>query len=111
MKVKRLLYWLYDIQENGPINCELSFSDQDCDCYTVDEIYVDEDGDVCLHSEADYCCGDLWVEDIIEQLEQFDEDSYVYFEHMDYDDDITTFDIEGGWYLDDDSDLTMDVVY
>lgn len=113
MKVSRLIYWLEDIQSEGYGGYVLWFSDQDEDYFTVDSVYCDEDGDCCLQSEADSQYGDLTVDELLDELYEFGDDDYVYMEHVDeYGDQESLWEhIEGGWYLDDDGDLVMDMTY
>lgn len=108
MKIRRLRSWLEDIQEEGYGSAVLNFSDQDSDYYTVNDVYIDDDGDVCLQSS---CGDDLTVDELVAEIADCDDDTYVYFEHLYWDDSNLICDIEGGWYTDDDGDLTMDVVY
>lgn len=107
MKIRKLKSYLEDIQEDGYGCYTLNFSDQDEDYYTVNQVFVDDDGDICLHSDSGY---EMSVDEIVDAISDYDEDDYVYFEHEDWDNDLIC-DIEGGLYTDDDGDLVMDVVY
>lgn len=108
MKVRKLKFYLEDIQEEGYGSYVLYFSDQDENYYTVDSIFFDEDGDLCLQSSDDF---EMTVDDLLDNLSDVDDDTYVYFEHLCWDDSSLTCDIEGGWYIDDLDDPIMDVCY
>ena len=76
------------------------FCDDDDDDYTVNHIYVDDDGDICLEStdmEGDNY--DMTAEDILKKIEGFDNDEYVYFLEEYYDGSSTGYDIEFNWYI------------
>lgn len=108
MKIKRLRMWLEDIQEEGYGSAVLYFSDQDEDCYTVNYVYIDDDGDVCLQS---FGGDDLTVDELLDQISDCGNNTYVYFERQYWDDSPLICDIEGDWYTDDYGDVVMDVVY
>lgn len=108
MKIATLKSYLKDIINDGYGNDDLYFCDQDGDYYTVEGIYVDDDDDVYLNFSSD-----SWVmsaQDILDELNSqcYNNRTYIY---MYDDDDDLSMDIEGGWYLDDDNDVCMDVVY
>lgn len=105
MKLRKLKYYLKGMYSEGIENMIVYFSDQDSDYYTITDIYMDEDGDVCLEAGEGY---DHSQSDIFNELRGLPGDAYVYV--YDPDNDIF-FDIEGGWYYDDDSDPVMDIVY
>lgn len=50
MKIKVLKKMLYKICCEGYADWEVYFCDEEGDSYTVNHIYVDDDGDVCLES-------------------------------------------------------------
>lgn len=104
MKLRTLKSYLKGIRNEGDAGYILNFSDQDCDYYTITDIYEDEDGDICLEA-GDY---EMDVNDILDNLKGYRGDSYVYIYAPCND---IYFDIEGGWYFDDDGDLTMDMHY
>ena len=108
MKIRKLRYYLEGIQEDNYGCYVLNLSDQDQDYYTVNEVYVDDDGDICLSSDCGY---EMTVDDIMEAISEYDDDDYVYFEHIDWDNGNLICDIEGGWYTDDGNDVVMDVCY
>ena len=105
MKIRKLKYYLEGIQEDNYGWNVLNFSDQDDDYYTVNEVCVDDDGDICLRSDCGY---EMTVDDIMEAISEYDDDDY---EHVDWDNGTLICDIEGGQYTDDDDDVVMDVCY
>lgn len=54
MKIRKPKYYLEGIQEDNYCWNVLNFSDQDDDYYTVNEVCVDDDGDICLRSDCGY---------------------------------------------------------
>ncbi len=108
MKIRKLRYYLEGILEDNYGDYTLYLSDQDEDYYTVNEVYLDDDGDVCLHSDCGY---EMTVYDLMEAISGYDDNDYVYFEHVDWYNGNLICDIEGGWYTDDDDDVVMDVCY
>lgn len=105
MKLKTLRNYLRDIYQDGSACWTLHFSDQDCDYYTITDVYEDEDGDICLEAGDGY---EHSAEELYDELRGYPNDAYVYVYAPD---DDCLFDIEGGWYWDDDGDLTMDMHY
>lgn len=105
MKLRTLKSYLKGIRNEGDAGYIMNFSDQDCDYYTITDIYEDEDGDICLEAGDGY---EMNVYDILDNLKGYRGDSYVYVYAPCND---IYFDIEGGWYFDDNGDLTMDMHY
>ena len=100
MKIKALKQLLHNICDRGYMDCIVYFCDDDDDDYTVNHIYVDDDGDICLEStdmEGDNY--DMTAEDILKKIEGFDNDEYVYFLEEYYDGSSTGYDIEFNWYI------------
>ena len=105
MKLKKFREYLRDIYNKGYGSYVLNFEDQDYDCYTITNIYADNDGDICLVAGD----GDSYsAEKIYNELRNY-VNAYIYI-YAPYTNEIT-LDIEGGWYLDDEGYLTMDVTY
>ena len=105
MKLRSLRKYLRDIYQDGSACWTLHFSDQDCDYYTITDVYEDEDGDICLEAGDG---NERSAEELYDELRGYPNDAYVYVYAPD---DDCLFDIEGGWYWDDDGDLTMDMHY
>jgi hypothetical protein len=105
MKIRKLRQYLREIHEDNSDSWTLYFVDQDDDYFTITDIYEDDDGDVCL--EADDGC-DYSASDIYNSLRKYSGDQYVYIYNPYYDE---SFEIEGGWYWDDENDLVMDIHY
>ena len=99
------------MQNEGYGDYVLYFCDQDGDSYTIDYVYCDDDGDCCLQSN-NYDDNDFSVNELLEELEPYDYNDYVYVEHDDDDDNIIWEQIDGVWYYDDDEEeLTIDMHY
>lgn len=107
MNLGKFKSYLKDIINEGYGDYTLYFCDQDCDCYTIEDIYTDDDGDIYLNSDGN---GEMTAEEILYELNAqcYCNRTYTYL--YDEDEDLN-FDIEGGWYIDDDDDLVMDVNY
>ena len=96
--------------ENGTIeNGYIQFNIDDEDGpYTVNQIYLDDDGDVCLESneegEDEYD-----VDQIVTEVSAFDEDTYVYFKVVDEDGNEECYDISDEWEVDDDGDTMVEL--
>lgn len=100
MKIKALKELLHDICDSGYQDWIVYFCDDDNDDYTVNHIYVDDDGNICLEStdmEGDNY--DLTAEDIYNEIECYDNEDYVYFLEEYYDGSSTGYDIEFNWYV------------
>lgn len=105
MKVRTFREYLRDIYHSGEGENTLYFSDQDVDYYTITDVYEDCDGDICLEAGDG---SDYTAEELYDALRGYSGDSYIYVYGTEED---IYWDIEGGWYFDDDDDLTMDMVY
>ena len=106
MDVRTLKELLYDICCEGYADWEPNFCDEEGDYYTVNHIYVDDDGDICIEStdmegDDNY---DFTVANILHRLKYYDPDSYVYFLEEDEDGDTYPCDITDNWYTDYDDD-------
>lgn len=96
-------------------NYTVHFSDQDGDYVTIDRVYLDNDGDVCLESN-EYDDNDFSAQELLDKLDRYSDKRYVYV----YDDDNeTSFDIDEEdddddyddlWYIEDDC-LYIDMSY
>lgn len=105
MKVKTLKRLLYKICSEGYADWEVCFCDEEGDYYTVNHIYVDDDGDVCLEStDMESSTYDFTAANILHRLKDYDADDYVYFLEEDEDGDTYACDIEFHWYVDEDED-------
>ena len=95
--------------DNGTIsNGSIVFDYDDEDGpYSVNRIYLDDDGDVCLESnEEDE--DEYDVDQIGTEVSAFDEDAYVYFKIVDEDGDEVCYEISDDWELDDDGNTSVD---
>lgn len=105
MKVRTLKKLLYKICCEGYADWEPQFCDEEGDWYSVNHIYYDDDGDVCLEStDMEYNTYDFTVANILSRLKNYDPDDYVYFLEEDEDGDTYACDIERNWYIDEDED-------
>lgn len=96
-------------------NYIVNFCDQDGDYVTIDRVYLDNDGDVCLESN-EYDDNDFSAQELLDKLDHYSDNRYVYV----YDDDNeTSFDIDEEdddddyddlWYIEDDC-LYIDMSY
>ena len=101
MKIKALKKLLYNIRDNGYGDWIVYFCDDDDDDYTVNHIYVDNDGDICLEStdmegDGNY---DFTVNDILRRIRKYDNENYVYFLEEYEDGSSTGYDIKFNSYL------------
>ena len=106
MKVKTLKNLLYKICCEGYADWTPWFCDEEGDYYTVNHIYVDDDGDICIEStdmegDGNY---DFTAANILHRLKNYDPDSYVYFLEEFEDGDTYACDISWNWYTDYDDD-------
>ena len=116
MTIKELKELLHRICEEGYEDWTLFMCDDDDDDYSVNNIYVDDDGDVCLEST------DVEGEDdnvytangILEEIENYHDDTYVYFIEEYEDESWYAYDIESNWFIGTDYEgddiLNVDVV-
>ena len=94
----------------------VNFCDQDGDSVTIDSVYLDDDGDVCLESNEEDN-NDFSAQELLDELDRYSDKRYVYV----YDDDTdTSFDIDEEdddddyynlWYIGDDGSLYIDMSY
>lgn len=98
-------------------NYIVNFCDQDGDSITIDCVYLDDDGDVCLESnEVDN--KDYTVQELIDILDRYRDSRYVYVYDDDYDLDFDIDDEDEDddenydhlWYIEDDC-LYIDTYY
>lgn len=96
--------------ENGTIQngfIQFNIGDEDGP-YTVNRIYQDEDGDVCVESnEEDE--DEYTVDQIGTEVSAFPEDTYVYFKVVDEDGDEENYDFTDEWEIDDDGDTLVEL--
>lgn len=101
MKISTLKRLLYEICNNGYADWIPWFCDEEDDDYSVNHIYVDNEGDVCIESsDAWYKSNnyDFTVANILHRLKNYDPDSYVYFLEEFEDGDTYACDISFNWY-------------
>lgn len=111
MKVRTLKKLLYEICCNGYADWKPQFCDEEGDSYTVNHIYLDADGDVCIESTdmeepENY---DFTVANILHRLKHYNPNGYVYFLEEFEDGDTYACDISYNWYIDydDDGDIIL----
>lgn len=88
------------------------FCDDDDDDYTVNHIYLDNDGDVCLEStdtEGDNY--DFTANNVLNRLKHYENDKYVYFLEEYLDGSSNDYDIVFNWYIgyDEDGDSILNI--
>jgi hypothetical protein len=106
MKIRTLKKLLHKICYEGYSDWTPWFCDEEEDIYTVNHIYVDDDGDVCLEStdmEGDNNY-DFTTADILHRLKKYDPNGIVYFLEEFDNGDTCVFDISNIWYIDFDDD-------
>lgn len=106
MKVKELKIILYAACKKGYEGWVPRFCDDLADDYSVNYVFVDDEGDICLKStdmegEGYY---EFTTDSLLEQLKNYDPSSYVYFLEEDEDGDTYYCDISDNWYTDWDDD-------
>ena len=116
MKVDQLKANLVQAICEGYADYCVNFCDQDGDYVTIDRVYLDNDGDVCLESN-EYDDNDFSAQELLDELDRYSDKRYVYV----YNDDIdTSFDIDEEdddddydnlWYIGDDGSLYIDTSY
>ena len=95
MIVKALKKLIHTIIDDGYGEWKVFFCDDDDDDYTVNHIFIDDDGDVCLQSTDT----------------EGDNDKYVYFQEEYWDGSYEDYDIEFNWYIgiDDNGDSILNI--
>ena len=116
MKVDQLKANLVQAICEGYADYCVNFCDQDGDSVTIDKLYLDSDGDVCLESN-EYDNNDFSAQELLDELDRYSDKRDVYV----YNDDIdTSFDIDEEdddddyddlWYIGNDGYLYMDMSY
>ena len=106
MKVRALKKLLYNICCNGNADWTPWFCDEEGDTYTINHIFIDYDGDICLEStdaegDENY---DFTTANILHRLKKYDPESYVYFLEEDECCDTYACNISSNWYIDIDDD-------
>lgn len=100
MKIKALKKLLHTIIDEGYGDWKVYFCDDDDDDYTVNHIYLDDDGDICLQStDTESETYDFTANNILNRLKKYDNESYVYFDEVYYDGSYCSYDIEFNWYI------------
>lgn len=85
----------------GYADYEVNFCYQEGDSITIDSVYLDDDGDVCLESN-EYDDNEFTAQELLDKLDRYSDKRYVYV----YDDDNdSSFDIDEEEYDDDYDDL------
>jgi hypothetical protein len=100
MNIKTLKKMLREICDDGYGNWVPRFYG-----YTINHIYIDDDGDICLQSsDCEDDPYDFTAWNILKRLNDYYPKSYVYFEEEYYDDCddecYDYYDIEYNWYID-----------
>ena len=116
MKVDQLKANLVQAICEGYADYCVNFCDQDGDSVTIDKLYLDSDGDVCLESN-EYDNNDFSAKELLDELDRYSDKRDVYV----YNDDIdTSFDIDEEddyyayyylWYIGNDGSLYIDMSY
>lgn len=101
---------------DGYADYVVNFCDQDGDSVTIDTVYLDDDGDICLESnETDN--NDFSVQELLNELDRYSTDRYVYIYDVEYD---SNFDIDEDdeddsydhlWYIGNDDCFYIDTYY
>ena len=104
MNIKTLKKMLREICDDGYGNWVPRFYG-----YTINHIYIDDDGDICLQSsDCEDDPYDFTAWNILKRLNDYYPKSYVYFEEEYYDDCddecYDYYDIEYNWYIDTEED-------
>ena len=116
MKVDQLKANLVQAICEGYADYEVHFSDQDGDSITIDCVYLDDDGDVCLESN-EYDDNEFTAQELLDELDLFSDKRYVYVYN---DDNDLSFDIneedddddyDDLWYIGNDGCLYIDMSY
>lgn len=76
----------------------LFMCDDDDDDFSVNHIYVDDDGDICLKSteEGGY---EFTANNVLNRLKHYDNESYVYFVEEYDDGSSNVYDIDFHWFI------------
>lgn len=94
----------------------VNFCDQDGDSITIDQVYLDDDGDVCMESN-EYDNNDFTVQELLDELDDYSDNSYVYIYDDDYDlnfnieEEDDEDDYDDLWYIGNDGCLYIDTYY
>lgn len=101
MKIGAIKKLLHIICNEGYGDWVLFFCDDDDDDYTVNHIYVDDEGDICLEStdmegDDNY---DFTAKNVLNRIKKYDNSTYVYFLEEYEDGSSTGYDIHFKWYI------------
>lgn len=100
MKIKALKKILHLISNAGYGDWILFMCDDDDDDYTINHIYRDDDGDICLKStdmEGDNY--DFTANNVLKRINKYNNEDYVYFLEEYWDGSWNTYDIKFNWYI------------
>lgn len=105
MDVSDLIDILKDICKDRYGDWLVYFCDDDDDDYTVNSVYVDDDNDICIES-TDYedDMPEFTAEELLEELKEYDGDTYVYFREEYEDGSWYDYEIDDNWYIGTDND-------
>ena len=105
MYVGQLKQLLKCISEDGYGDWVVNMCDDDDDDYTINHIYVDYDGDLCLEStDAEWNTYDFTCDNVLSRLNKYPDDMYVYFLEEYEDESSYAYDIDDEWYIGTDGD-------
>lgn len=100
MRIKALRYLLHVIIDEGYGDWVVWFCDDDDDDYSVNHIYKDDDGDVCLESTDLGYHHEFTAQEILSRMKKYDSEDYVYFKEIGYGDyDECDYYIISEWYI------------
>lgn len=105
MNIGELKELLQDICNSGYSDWKVFMCDDDDDDFTINHIYVDDDGDLCLEStdtEGDNY--DFTCQTVLNRLNKYTDDMYVYFLEEYEDESTNAYDIDDNWYIGTDDD-------
>ena len=100
MTVGELESLLRNICDDGYGDWIVYMCDDDDEDYSINHIYIDSDGDICMESTDaedethDFSCGE-----ILNRLRKYSDDTYVYFIEVYEDESSNSYDIDDEWYI------------
>ena len=112
MKVKALKKLLYLIRNAGYGDWTLFMCDDDDDDFSINHIYTDDDGDICLEStDMEVDNYEFTANNVLNRLRHYDNETYVYFLEEYEDGSSNAYDIDFNWYIgsDDDGDDILNI--
>lgn len=100
MTVGELESLLRNICDDGYGDWVVYMCDDEDEDYTINHIYIDSDGDICLEStDAEDDTYDFTCDDMLNRLRKYSDDTYVYFLEEYEDESSNSYDIDDGWYI------------